>query len=202
MRTKAGKATTIDRAVPKKQLLQFTSRNEIVLQTSRCDQPIIQSNNACFEVQRFVARDYDWITLGFVEGNGTATASHPYQFIDKNPVYGEGLYRLRQINTGSSWEISNVASVLVGDVPPHPVLHPGFPNPFIDEVTLGYSLPDAMHIQLAVYEVLGREVLRLHDSWISAGYHQITFGETLRRGTYFVKLQSPAEILSIRITKR
>lgn len=65
-------------------------------------------------------------------------------------------------------------------------LHANFPNPFNPTTTLTYDLPESGHVQLSVYDVTGREVARLVDSRMEAGYHQATFsGEHLSSGVYF-----------------
>lgn len=53
-------------------------------------------NNRGFEIQRIQkseVKNQKWITLGFINGNGTTTELNNYFFIDKNPRLGEYSYR-------------------------------------------------------------------------------------------------------------
>ncbi|MFO8099279.1 MAG: endonuclease [Salinibacter sp.] len=67
------------------------------------------------------------------------------------------------------------------------------PNPFRDRVTLRYTLPSAQEVQVAVYDVLGREVQTLVEGRKEAGAHRTTWdgkdrdGGTFASGVYFVR---------------
>lgn len=74
-----------------------------------------------------------------------------------------------------------------------------YPNPFSDATTLTYSLPKPMHIRLAVYDVLGREVERLVDAGQSEGTYTVDFdGSWLPAGIYYARI----EMDYLRFTKR
>ena len=57
--------------------------------------------------------------------------------------------------------------------PPQHVLgfDQNFPNPFSQSTTLRYSLPQAMQVRLAVYDILGRQVELLVDAQQDAGVY-------------------------------
>jgi hypothetical protein len=66
-----------------------------------------------------------------------------------------------------------------------------YPNPFNPTTTLKFNLNTAERIQLAVFDVSGREVARLVDGWRNAGAHEVTFdASTLASGVYLVRLIS------------
>ena len=70
-----------------------------------------------------------------------------------------------------------------------------YPNPFtgLAEVTLEVPQPQALTV--AVYDVLGREVARLHDGILPAGPHRLTLdGEVLVPGLYVVRASGPAAV--------
>ncbi|MEM8601159.1 MAG: T9SS type A sorting domain-containing protein [Bacteroidota bacterium] len=48
-----------------------------------------------------------------------------------------------------------------------------YPNPFSDETTLRYGVPEAAAVRVAVYDVLGREVLVVQDGPQQAGWHTL-----------------------------
>jgi hypothetical protein len=64
-----------------------------------------------------------------------------------------------------------------------------FPNPFNPETTISFSLPEATNVSLIVYDITGREVVRLADGYYSAGYHSVMFdGSCFSSGIYFYSL--------------
>ncbi len=74
-------------------------------------------------------------------------------------------------------ESSSVAlTVLVVDAPPAPVplefgLYQNYPNPFNAETRIDYTLPEALHVRLEVYDISGRLVKRLVNETQSTGRH-------------------------------
>ncbi len=72
------------------------------------------------------------------------------------------------------------------------VLGPNFPNPFNPATTLRYTLPQATHVRLVVYDVLGREVAVLIDQQQAAGERTVRFEApaNLPSGVYFYHLQA------------
>ncbi|MFA4839941.1 MAG: T9SS type A sorting domain-containing protein, partial [Candidatus Neomarinimicrobiota bacterium] len=65
-----------------------------------------------------------------------------------------------------------------------------FPNPFNSTTLIRFAIPKAGVVRLTVYDLFGREVKSLVDSWQSAGNHRISFTvDNLPTGVYFYKLQ-------------
>ena len=63
------------------------------------------------------------------------------------------------------------------------------PNPFNPTTVLSYQLPVAGLVNLAVYDVSGRQVARLVNGWRDAGSHEVTFdGSNLASGIYVYRL--------------
>ena len=68
-------------------------------------------------------------------------------------------------------------------------LAPPAPNPFADQTRLRFELPHAQPVRLTVYDVLGRQVVRLVDGEREAGRHTVRFdGRGLASGVYVVRL--------------
>jgi hypothetical protein len=75
-----------------------------------------------------------------------------------------------------------------------------YPNPFNPSTVIGYELPEAAHVQLAVYDLLGREVAVLVNEITPAGRHQAVFnGQHLSSGIYVYRLQSGGQLLTGRM---
>jgi len=81
-----------------------------------------------------------------------------------------------------------------GPVPtPHggAALRPVAPNPFEDRATLHYTLPEAGHVVLQVFDLRGRVVATLVDAVLPAGTHEARLdGRQLPSGTYLVRLRA------------
>jgi uncharacterized repeat protein (TIGR02543 family) len=67
------------------------------------------------------------------------------------------------------------------------------PNPARDLARIGFALPRAVRIHIAVLDVQGREVLTLADGEYDAGRHQAAFStrRTPGPGLYFVRMTTP-----------
>ncbi len=51
-------------------------------------------------------------------------------------------------------------------------LSQNYPNPFNPETIIRFDLPEAAQVQLVIFDLTGREVRRLVDKTMAAGYHQ------------------------------
>ncbi len=71
------------------------------------------------------------------------------------------------------------------------VLHQNYPNPFNPTTEISYSIADAGHVSLKVYDLLGRDVRTLVDEELKAGSYYSRFeARELSSGIYFLRLQS------------
>ncbi len=76
-----------------------------------------------------------------------------------------------------------------------------FPNPMVRQATVGFALPSAAEVRLAVYDVLGREVAVLADGRQEAGEHAVVFdGAGLAGGVYLVRLDVGGQVQTQRVT--
>lgn len=74
-------------------------------------------------------------------------------------------------------------------IPETHVLDQSAPNPFSMRAEIHFGLPETSSVQLIVYDLLGREVKRLIDQAMSAGYHQVTFeAGDLPSGVYLYRI--------------
>jgi len=81
---------------------------------------------------------------------------------------------------------------------PHATLIPcefgldqNYPNPFNAATTISYSLREAAHTSLVVYDVIGKRVATLVNGWKEAGTHSADFdASSLASGIYFYQLKT------------
>ena len=77
-------------------------------------------------------------------------------------------------------------------IPKDYALSQNYPNPFNPSTTIRFSLPVTGNVTLAVFDMLGREVVRLVDGVMQAGTHSVQMsGSTLSSGIYFYRLTAP-----------
>lgn len=79
------------------------------------------------------------------------------------------------------------------------------PNPSLAAVTLRLAMPQAAHVRMAVYDVLGREVAVLIEDQRPAGFHSLTWGQGWPSGVYVVRAQvqsgeAPSQVLVRSVT--
>ncbi len=71
-------------------------------------------------------------------------------------------------------------------------LEQNYPNPFNPSTAISFSLPVAAHVQLGVYDILGRKVATLMNGYLTAGSHQTQFyASNLSSGVYMYRLITP-----------
>jgi len=82
-------------------------------------------------------------------------------------------------------------AAMVEDIPTEYGLSQNYPNPFNPSTTIGFDLPEAAKVRLAVYDMLGREVAVLADEERPAGQHSVRFDAgRLSSGMYIFRLQA------------
>ncbi len=84
-------------------------------------------------------------------------------------------------------------------------LHQNYPNPFNPTTTIRFDLPLATDIHIVVYDLLGREVVRLLNQQLEPGFHELIWngrdhtGRALPSGIYIVLMATPEYSKSIKM---
>ncbi len=87
------------------------------------------------------------------------------------------------------------------DIPRDAQLKQNYPNPFNPSTIINFSMPDQSHVQLAVYDMLGRQVAMLVNEVRSQGQHQVTFdASSLSSGVYLYRLNVNGQSITKRMT--
>ncbi|PIS30207.1 MAG: hypothetical protein COT43_02215 [Candidatus Marinimicrobia bacterium CG08_land_8_20_14_0_20_45_22] len=77
-------------------------------------------------------------------------------------------------------------------------LRNNYPNPFNPQTTIAFDLPEESHVTLTIYDVMGREIVRLLDENQPAGFRQVIWdgkdksGQTVSSGIYLYTLKTSA----------
>ena len=70
-------------------------------------------------------------------------------------------------------------------------LYPNYPNPFNNSTIIPFQLPRDCNVKITIYDLLGREVLKVTDRRFPAGYHRLLLTiESLSSGEYLYMLET------------
>lgn len=80
-------------------------------------------------------------------------------------------------------------------------LGPAWPNPFNSSTRMDYQLARDAEVRLTLYDLLGREVMRLVEGRQNAGNHSVTIdARTLNSGLYFCRLEAGGMTLTRKLS--
>jgi hypothetical protein len=145
-------------------------------------------NNAGFEIQKQIYNG-DFITIGFVNGQGTSTQINEYSFIDDKVNPGKNVYRLKQIDFNGNYEHSNVVEIFFYLLNNYK-LEQNYPNPFNPTTTISFNQQKAGYVKLTLFNLLGQELKSLINEYKEAGNYKIHFdADKLNSGMYIYKIE-------------
>ena len=151
-----------------------------------------ETNNMGFEIERKL-KNQEWIRIGYLDGNGTTTEKHQYQYKDDFsvlPYEGTVLYRLKQIDFDGSYEYSHDIAVEVKYIPNKISLSQNYPNPFNPSTTIKFTLTDESFVSLKIFNSIGEVVNKLFSGTEQPGEHEIIWNaENFTSGIYFYLLE-------------
>ncbi len=84
------------------------------------------------------------------------------------------------------------------------ILYNNFPNPFNPSTNIKFYLPSAMKLTITVYDLLGREIDRVLNKYLSAGFHTVTWdASNYASGIYYarVKGENISQIIKMTLIK-
>ncbi len=148
-------------------------------------------NNAGFAVERRPLESANWLTAGNLAGSSTTNSLSSYSFIDRSLSPGIYNYRLKQTDFTGNFEYFVLNEAVTIGVPYKFFLAQNYPNPFNPQTVIGFLIGRREHVELKVYDALGRRVATLLDEIREAGIHYVTFDASpLPAGVYFYRLNA------------
>jgi len=146
-------------------------------------------NNFGFDVEKSVDNT-NWNKIGFVNGNGTSTEVHNYNFTDQTPFVGTSYYRLKQIDFDGTSEYSNVVEVVYGTVADYS-LEQNYPNPFNPTTKINFSIKEKGNVELKIFDLLGSEIAILVNEEKTPGIYEVFFDAShLSSGVYLCTIKA------------
>ena len=116
-----------------------------------------------------------------------------YGWVDRNVENGtEYSYMLSVVDLdGSEMIWGTVNATPVENIVTSYTLSQNFPNPFNSETSFTYAIPEAQHVTLAIYNLLGQEIATLVNGRMEAGIHTTNWSaEGLAAGVYMYTLSA------------
>ena len=75
------------------------------------------------------------------------------------------------------------------------VLYNIYPNPFNPSTSISFSIPNAMHVDVSIYNTNGRMVEQLVNGVKSAGIYEISWDAGLNAsGVYFIRFNADGNV--------
>lgn len=76
-------------------------------------------------------------------------------------------------------------------IPEKPELFQNYPNPFNPSTKISYNIPEFSHVNLTVYDALGRQIECRVNEYQNAGHYELTFTPgNISSGIYFYRLNA------------
>lgn len=153
-----------------------------------------EENNSGFKIERSVD-GLDWSILSFVAGVGNSQTEVDYNYVDLNLNGGTYYYRLIQVDLDGRETFSKIDAVTI-DVSPVLEMLQNYPNPFNNTTTVQINIPKPCHVQLFIYDNMGRMVKSLIDEERMAGNYDVQVNKNgLMAGIYYCKLSALSQSL-------
>ena len=110
--------------------------------------------------------------------------------------------KVRDSNNHDIPILLNSNEIPISDVPTAFVLSQNYPNPFNPTTQIEYQLPRQVHVEISIYDILGRYVATLVNKEQDVGYYRIEWNgknteqQPVSSGIYFYKLYAvnPASV--------
>lgn len=132
--------------------------------------------------------------LASIEGAGTTTEPHRYEFIDDQVIPGNTYtYVLADISYANEETkytgLPVTVTITENDIPAEFALEANYPNPFNPVTMINFELSETGDIDLSIYDMTGKIVANLIHGNMQAGFHQTAWNASgFVSGIYFYRL--------------
>jgi len=121
----------------------------------------------------------------YLDYAGTGTYQVKCVVTDYNDAYDEEYMNVMVEEGGGNDKVSSARN------PDNFDLFQNYPNPFNPVTNIKFQLPEAVHVKLIIYDVTGKEVIRLVDEAMPAGFHETSWvAGNIASGVYIYKLSA------------
>ena len=144
---------------------------------------------------------------GLIPGAGTTTLPTEYNFEDENEVVSntEYWYWLESVENSGVTQNYGPISLFISEgedepdlpgIPEHYGLFQNYPNPFNPDTIINFSLKEANHVMIKVFNVKGELVRTLVDDFLKPAYYSLVWdvkderGNPVASGIYFYTMKA------------
>ncbi len=176
------------------------SAREVVVSWST----LVEADNSEFRVMKRGGGAEVQIAAVLPQGGPVSTAPLTYTFVDTAVEEGEWTYRLIQVDRFGLWQTGGEKSVTVTlngiarEVPHVTELEQNFPNPFNPVTTIRFAISGDVRggvVRLALYDLLGREVVVLVNEPKAPGRYEVRFNAIhFASGVYLYRLTAGTHV--------
>lgn len=155
----------------------------------------MEINNAGFYIERRQENQAGftgWETKTFINGAGNSNSAQLYSYTEKNLNAGVFQYRLKQVDLNGNYEYfyPSVNENITISSPVEVFLRQNYPNPSNPSSIINYEIPEESLVKLYVYDISGKIVKSLVNTYQQADYYTVKFnGADLASGIYFYRLE-------------
>jgi len=157
-------------------------------------------NSSGFYVWRSSQKDgvYQKVSLDLIPSSGNSSSEQEYSFRDASVKNGQTYwYKIEEVSSSGQSEFFGPISVIAASpVPLDFELTPTYPNPFNSGTSFRYAIPEDSKVRIAVYTLLGGEIMELLDRRQEAGYYELgwngtdRYGSAVPTGVYLLRMEA------------
>jgi len=138
--------------------------------------------------------DYIFYTGSLLDLKNTYTLQVEEMSEEQRTVYGlqDGDTRVASDHLPHVADFAILSTTTVSDHRPVPgyYLYRNYPNPFNNQTTISFTLPESRDVSIVIYNVLGEEIDIILDEKVSSGRHSIEFNALdLPSGVYYYRMR-------------
>lgn len=135
--------------------------------------PLHQVQVIAREIPAWLELDLTTLSLNHIDPDEEVVARFHFDVDEQAPI--DDLQRVQFSFLASGEVLAERTFSLQVEAPKELVLHANYPNPFNPVTTLAYDLPQAAHVTIRVYNLLGQEVTTLVNEARPAGSHDVSW---------------------------
>jgi hypothetical protein len=180
------------------QLPENTSAGQIIFTDLNYDVINVSGSSSSAQQLVFVNEDsvigvkvYTFASLGETQDSVFVINTN----LNTETDYNQGI-QVRFYDQEGKEILAGTALLKIIPVPESYALGQNYPNPFNPTTTIRFELPEYAHTRIAIYDLLGREIVLLENRPFNAGYHQVvwqgrdTYGNAVPSGMYFYRMEA------------
>jgi len=153
-------------------------------------------NSIGFKVTDLSFTETGCYKLTFNDASGNGLNGNPYYFFDDDSHLWEGAAFTDKTSAELAYDITI-------DIPEENVMNGVniYPNPVTQSANIDFTLNRKSNVNIAVFDLLGRNVLNLYKGEMNSGNQNIQMdASTLNKGVYFVRFQLNNEVFTQKIS--